>query len=576
MNFGPRKTCDAEIRATNRAIEGPPNPAQTFNQREMNMTLPLDLKRMPGRIGAGLRRTGLSAAVLAAATMVAAPLSAETLVAVKHSALRVLDPILTTAYMSRNHGYMIFDTLFALDESMTPQPQMVDSWTVSDDGLTYRFTLREGLKFHDGSPVTGDDVAASIARWGERDGMGQVLMDFVESMGQDGDNVFVMNMKEPYGLVIDSLAKPSSNVPFIMPKRLAETPSTEPIPEQIGSGPFTWVEEEFQPGVKAVYAKFEDYVPRDEEPSWSAGGKVVKVDRVEWVVMPDDQTTLNAIMAGEIDYWESPPSDLLPVLEASGELEVRNLNVLGYQTIMRPNALHPPMDNPLIRKAAIASVYQKDVLDAMIGNPDLYSLCGAMFVCGTPLATDVGSETLTEGNGQDLARQLLEEAGYDGTPIVIMHPTDVGTLRTQPVVVAQAMRDVGFEVDLQAMDWQTLVGRRASQAPIADGGWNMFMTNWVGADVFNPLVNNMVNGKGPDGGWFGWPDVPELEELRMAYATSGSLEEQQEIAAKIQEVAYDEGVYAPIGQYFVPSAWTSNLEGVLDGPAPFFWNISKN
>ncbi|WP_372674667.1 ABC transporter substrate-binding protein [Aquicoccus sp.] len=540
------------------------------------MTLPLDLKRMSGRIGTGLRRSALSAAVLAAATMAAAPLSAETLTAVKHSALRVLDPIMTTAYMSRNHGYMVFDTLFALDENMEAQPQMVDSWEVSDDGLTYRFTLRDGLMFHDGSPVTGEDVAASIARWGERDGMGQVLMDFVESMGQDGDNVFVMNMKEPFGLVIDSLAKPSSSVPFIMPKSIAETPSTEPIPEQIGSGPFKWVDDEFEPGVKAVYEKFEDYVPRDEEPSWAAGGKVVKVDRVEWVVMPDDQTTLNSITAGEIDYWESPPSDLLPVLEANPDVEVRNLNALGYQTIIRPNALNAPMDDPRIRKAAIASIYQKDVLDAMIGNPDLYNICGAMFICDTPLATDVGSETLTEGNGQDLARELLEEAGYDGTPIMIMHPTDVGTLRTQPVVVAQAMRDVGFEVDLRAMDWQTLVGRRASQEPVDEGGWHMFATNWVGADVFNPLVNNMVNGKGPDGGWFGWPEVPELEELRMAYATAGSLEEQQEYAAKIQEVAYEEGVYAPIGEYIVPSAWTSNLDGVLDGPAPFFWNISKN
>jgi peptide/nickel transport system substrate-binding protein len=545
-----------------------------INQREKDMNLFNKTKRSP--IGLrGVLRNSLLSATLAGMAVMASPVSAETIRAVKHSALRVLDPIMTTAYMSRNHGYMIFDTLYALNSDLVPQPQMVESHTVSDDGLTYRFTLRDGLKFHDGTPVTGDDVAASIARWGERDGMGQVLMTFVESMGQDGDNVFVMQLKEPYGLVIDSLAKPSSNVPFIMPKRLAETPSTEPIPEQIGSGPFKWVAEEFQPGLKAVYAKNEDYVPRSEPASWASGGKVVKVDRVEWVVMPDDQTTLNALQAGEIDYWEGPPSDLLPILQANDEMVVRNLNALGFQTIVRPNALHPPMDNPLIRKAAIAAVYQKDVLDAMIGNPELYQLCGAMFVCGTPLATEVGSETLTTGEGKELAKQLLKEAGYDGTPVVIMHPTDVVTLRTQPVVVAQAMRDVGFVVDLQAMDWQTLVGRRASQAAPAEGGWNMFITNWVGADVFNPLVNNMVNGKGPDGGWFGWPDVPKLEELRMAYATAQSLDEQKKLAMEIQKVAYEEGVYAPIGQYFVPSAWSANLDGVLDGPVPFFWNISK-
>ena len=523
-----------------------------------------------------LLRNTLFSATLASIALMSAPVSAETLRAVKHSALRVLDPIMTTAYMSRNHGYMIFDTLYALDSDLVPQPQMVASHTVSDDGLVYTFTLRDGLAFHDGAPVTGEDVAASIARWGERDGMGQVLMSFVDSMSQGARaNEFVINLKEPYGLVIDSLAKPSSNVPFIMPKRLAETPSTEPIPEQIGSGPFVWVEDEFQPGVLAVYAKNENYVPRSEPASWASGGKVVNVDRVEWVVMPDDQTALNALQAGEIDYWESPPSDLLPILDANPDVTVKNLNALGMQTIMRPNTLNAPMDNVMVRRAAIAAVKQKDVLDALVGNPELYNLCGAMFVCGTPLASDVGSETLVQGNGMDAAKQMLADAGYDGTPIVIMHPTDVGTLRTQPVVVAQAMRDAGFVVDLQAMDWQTLVGKRASQASIADGGWHMFMTNWVGADVFNPLVNNMVNGKGPNGGWFGWPDVPKLEELRISYATAPTLDEQKSLAAEIQKIAYEEGVYAPIGQYFVPTAWSNSIEGVLDGPVPFFWNITK-
>ena len=523
-------------------------------------------------------RAAFAGAAMVSTLALSTPLAADTIRAVKHSALRVLDPIMTTAYMSRNHGYMIYDTLFALDENMDPQPQMVDSYEVSDDGLEYRFTLREGLMFHDGEPVTGEDVAASIARWGERDAMGQLLMTFVEEMGQDEDdeNVFVMTLTEPYGLVIDSLAKPSSNVPFIMPARLAaETPSTEQVPEQIGSGPFRWVEDEFQPGVIAVYEKFEEYVPRDEEPSWASGGKVVHVDRVEWIAMPDDQTKFNALLAGEIDYWEDVSTDLLPLVEADPDIEVRNLNALGYQTIMRPNALHPPFDDARIRRAALLAVHQQDVMDAMIGNPDLYTLCAAMFICGTPLETDVGGQALVDGTGQDEARALLEEAGYDGTPVVLMHPTDVSTLRTQPVVVAQALRDVGFTVDLQAMDWQTLVGRRANQGPPADGGWNMFITNWVGADVFNPIVNNMVGGQGPDGGWFGWPEDAELEEMRLAFAKAESQDERQDLAAQIQERVYEQGYYAPIGQYFIPTAWRTEIEGVLDGPAQFFWNIRR-
>jgi peptide/nickel transport system substrate-binding protein len=537
------------------------------------------IPKLPFSLAGLARRSTVLGVAMASALAMAAPVQAETLRVVMHSALRVLDPIMTTAYMSRNHGYMIFDTLFALNADMAPQPQMVDTWSVSDDGLTWRFTLREGLKFHDGSPVTGADVAASIKRWGSRDGMGQMLMRHVADITQDpaDPSTAVFSMKEPFGLMIDALAKPSSNVPFIMPARIAETPGTDPIPEQIGSGPFKWVESEFQPGVIAVYEKNADYVPRSEEPSWASGGKVVHVDRVEWVVMPDDQTKLNAIQSEEIDYWEDLPADLIPILQANSDITVKNLNTLGFQTIMRPNMLHPPFTDARIRRAAIAAVAQKDVLDAMIGNPDLYALCGAMFICGTPLATEAGGETLVAGNGQDLAKQLLAEAGYDGTPVVLMHPTDVSTLRTQPVVVAQALRDAGFTVDLQAMDWQTLVGRRANQAPPAEGGWNMFITNWVGADVFNPIVNNMVGGQGPaNGGWFGWAEDAELEDMRLAFARAGSLDEQKELAAKIQTRVYDQGFYAPIGQYFVFTGWSNQLEGVLEGPAPFFWNIRKS
>lgn len=534
------------------------------------------IPRLPFSLSGLMRGVALGVA-MSSAVALAAPAQAETLRVVMHSALRVLDPIMTTAYMSRNHGYMIFDTLFALDANFQPQPQMVDTWSVSDDGMTWRFTLRPGLMFHDGAPVTGADVAASIARWGSRDGFGQMLMRHVASMEQDpaDPNTMIMTMSHPFGHVIDALAKPSSNVPFIMPARLAATPGTEPIPEQIGSGPFRWVADEFQPGVIAVYERNPDYVPRSEPASGAAGGKVVHVDRVEWIVMPDQQTTLNALLSGEIDYWEDIPADLLPILQGNDDVVVRNLNAFGFQTIMRPNALHPPFDDPRIRRAAIASVNQQDVLDAMIGNPDLYLVCGAMFICGTPLATEAGGETLTQGNGQELARQLLAEAGYDGTPIVIMHPTDVSTLRTQPVVVAQAMRDVGFTVDLQAMDWQTLVGRRANQAAPADGGWHMFITNWAGADVLNPLVNNMVGGQGPQGGWFGWPEDPDLEALRLAFARSTSAEEQRALAEQIQVHVYEMGYFAPIGQYFVFTGWSNTIDGVLDGAAPFFWNIRR-
>jgi peptide/nickel transport system substrate-binding protein len=500
----------------------------------------------------------------------------KTITAVMHSDLRILDPSFTTAYITRDHGYMVYDTLLATDANFNVQPQMAD-WKVSDDKLTYTFTLRNGLKWHDGTPVTADDCVASLKRWGKNDGMGQKLMDFTASLEAPDTKTIVLKLKEPYGLVLESIGKPSSLVPFMMPRRLAETPPGKQIPEQIGSGPFKFVQAEFQPGVKAVYERFTDYVPRKEPPSWTSGGKVVKVDRVEWITMPDAQTALNALQSGDIDFLETVPYDLLPLLQRNNDIKLRALNKFGFQTFGRMNFLLPPFDNLKVRRAALLAMNQKDVLDAVVGNPKYYELCGAMFVCGTPLATDVGSETLVKGNGMAEAKKQLAESGYDGTPIVIMAPRDVALLKAQPIVVAELLRKAGFRVDLQATDWQTVVSRRASQKPVNEGGWNMFFTNWVGADAMNPIVNVSVGGRGKNGGWFGWAEDAKIEQLKDKFARSASPQEQKQIAEEIQKEAYDQVIYIPLGQFAGISAWRKQISGVLEGAAtPVFWNIDKS
>src|SRR3984893_6189730 len=518
----------------------------------------------------------LSAFVLSAAPAPSSPAHAKTITAVMHSDLRILDPGFTGAYITRDHGYMVYDTLLATDSSFKIQPQMAD-WKVSDDKLTYTFTLRDGLKWHDGAPVTAEDCVASLKRWGRNDSMGQKLMDFTASIEASDEKTITLKLKEPYGLVLESIGKPSSYTPFMMPKRLAETPPGQQIKEQIGSGPFKFVQAEFQPGVKAVYEKNKDYVPRKEPASWTSGGKVVKVDRVEWITMADAQTAANALQSGDIDLLENPSFDILPMLKADKELRVETLNKLGFQTLGRMNFLYPPFDNVKVRRAAFLAINQKDVLDALVGNPEYYKSCGPFFVCGTPLATEEGSETLVKGNGMAAAKKALAESGYDGTPIVIMAPGDVVTLKAQPVVSAQLLRDAGFKVDVQATDWQTVVTRRASQKPPKEGGWNMFFTNWAAADVVNPVANVSVGGRGKNGGWFGWPEDTKVEAMRDAFARSSSPEEQKKIAAEIQKENYDQVIYIPLGQYLAPSAWRKSLSGVLDGPAtPIFWNIDKS
>ena len=520
-------------------------------------------------------KLALSAVAL---TALASPVLAagKTISAVMHSDLRIVDPIFTTAYITRDHGYMVYDTLIATDSNFKIRPQMAD-WKISDDKLTYTFTLRDGLKWHDGTPVTAEDCVASLKRWAAVDGMGQKLMDYTAGIEATDAKTITLKLKEPYGLVLESIGKPSSRVAFMMPKRLAETPPDKQIPEQIGSGPFKFVQAEFQPGVKAVYEKNTDYVPRKEPANWTAGGKVVKVDRVEWITMPDSQTAVNALQSGDIDFMEVPPWDMLPVLEGNSEIKLENLNKFGYQTLGRMNFLYPPFDNVKIRRAAFLAMNQKDVLDALVGNSKYYKVCGAYFICDTPLATDVGSESLVKGNGMAEAKKLLAEAGYDGTPVVIMAPGDVVTLKAQPVVAAQQLREAGFKVDLQATDWQTVVSRRASQKPPKEGGWNMFFTNWVSADASNPIANLSIGGQGRKGGWFGWAEDARIEQLKDAFVRASSLDEQKKIAADIQKEAYDQVIYVPLGQYLAPSAWRKSLTGMIDGPAtPVFWNIDKS
>ncbi len=517
-----------------------------------------------------------AAAVLAGLSMPAMAQDESVLRVVPHADLKNIDPIWTTAYITRNHGYLVWDTLFALDENLEVQPQMVDRWEVSEDGLTYTFTLREGLLFHDGAPVTAEDAVASIKRWGARDGMGQKLMDLTASLEAVDDRTFTLTLSEPYGLVLQSLGKISSNVPFIMPKRLAETDPFEQIPEVIGSGPFRFVADEWQPGARVVYEKFEDYVPRDEPASYAAGGKVANVDRVEWHYIPDQATAAEALIAGEVDFFEQPSIDLLPRLESVENVTVEVIDPLGTQAELRPNTLHPPFDNKLARQALLYATDQADYMYSIFGNPEYFmEFCGAYFVCGGPWETEVGSEPLREKN-LERARELLAESGYDGAVVVIMDPTDTAPSHGQALVTAQNLREIGMNVEVQAMDWATMTSRRALKDAPEDGGWNILHTWWLAVDKLDPITNIGVSGAG-ERAWFGWPENAKVEELRDAFAREQDPERKMEIVEDLQRELYDFVPYVPTGQYKQPVAYRSDaVSGVLQAPVPFFWNIEKN
>jgi len=490
---------------------------------------------------------------------------------IPHADLKNLDPIWTTAYISRNHGYMIYDTLFSMDDSFTPQPQMVDVWQTSEDGLVWTFVLREGLKFHDGSPVTADDVVASLNRWGKRDGMGQQLYASLGSLEAADDRTVVLTLASPFGLVLEALGKISSNVPFIMPKEVAMTDPFEQITDFTGSGPFVFQEDEWVPGSQVVYTRFADYVPRSEPVSAASGGKVARVDKVIWTYFPDQTTAMNALMTGEIDFFEQPSNDLVPILETNSDIVVEVNDPLGNIGFARFNHLLPPFDDAAVRRAAMLAMKQEDYLAAAVGDPKYWMTCHSVFPCGTPYTTDVGNEVMKAGS-VEAAAAALAETGYGGTPVVIMQPTDIPLLSTFSLVTAEKLRQAGFTIELQAMDWATLTSRRASRDPVADGGWNMFHTWWIGADVIDPMA--IAFSGNPDAGWFGWAEDAELEEARKAFAVAATPEDKKRHATKVQERLLAIGASGELGQFFVPVAYRSNVEGLIKSPVQFFWNIS--
>jgi peptide/nickel transport system substrate-binding protein len=508
----------------------------------------------------------------AAAALLSFSAEAQTLRAVMHADIKIIDPIWTSAYNVRNYGYIVYDTLLAMDEKLVVRPQMLEGWKVSADKLVYTFTLRDGLKFHDGAPVTSADCIASLQRWAPKDGMGQKLFSFVKSLEAVDDKTFVLTLKEPYGLVLESLGKPSSFVPFIMPKRVADTPGNVQISDPTGSGPFVFRKDLWRPGEKTVYDKFKDYKPRSEPPSGLSGGKVVYVDRVEWLNITDAQTAVNALLAGEIDYIDQPEIELLPLLEKDKNITLRELNPLGGQINFRFNTLHKPFDNPRIRQAVLYALNQKDFLVAGFGSPKYYKECKALFVCGTPFATNAGYEDKLES---DFAKSkvILKEAGYDGTPIVLLYATDTQTGRLTPILKSLLERG-GFIVDMQAMDWQTVIARRSRREAPAAGGWHGFITTWVSADILDPVMSSYLAANCEKAA-VGWPCDPKIEALRDAFAKATDDARRKELATEVQVRVSEFPTHVQLGQYNMPAAIRNTLSGHLQAPVPMFWNVKK-
>jgi peptide/nickel transport system substrate-binding protein len=519
------------------------------------------------RIGATLSLGALVAT--AACASVSGQSDNSVLRIVPGSDLSILDPIWTTATVSQDHGYMIYDTLFGMTAEGRIQPQMVDRYETSPDSKTWTFTLRDGLEFHDGQPVTSEDVVASLQRWGRRDTSGQKLLSAVDGWDIPDSRTFRMRLRTPYGLVLESLGKPTANVPFIMPRRVAATSADRQIDDYTGSGPFIFKKDEWKPGEKVVYVRNPRYVPRADAATGTAGGKIARVGRVEWIIITDPQTQANALAMGEVDYLEMPAFELYRTLKRHPDIQMLDLNRLGGQNLLRFNHLAPPFDNPKVRQAAMAALNQEMFLQVQVGIPGLSRTCFSVYPCQTPYATTTGMDFIAHPN-VGRARQLLVESGYSGTPIVLLQATDVTSLAKLPLVAAQLLRQAGFTVDIQPMNWKSLVSRRAQKT-----GWHIFITNSPGISQASPIDSYAISAA-CDRAWFGWPCDAELERLRDGFARAVDDRERKAIAEQVQVRAMEIGTHVPLGEYANPVAARKNVKGLLPGPQTMvLWNVEK-
>lgn len=514
-----------------------------------------------------------AAAVLPSRFAIAQPARARTLRFVPQANLTLLDPIFTTALVTINHGWAIYDTLFGTDTQQNLKPQMAEGYTVSDDGRTYLIKLRDGLKFHNGEPVRAQDCAPSLKRWASRETIGQTVAKFVDDWGVQDDRTIKITLNRKLPIFIDVIGRGGATVPFIMPEHLAKTDGFKQVTETIGSGPLKFVRNEFVPGSSVVYERNADYVPRQEAAEWTSGGKVVHFDRVEWKVIPDSATASAALQAGEIDWYEQVQADLVPLLRKDPNIAIGSANPTGFNGVLRFNHLHPPFDNVAIRRAVMMAVNQDDYMASVTGaDPSAYRLCKAVLPCGTTYGRELGTAVMP--GDLEKAKAALKAAGYKGEKVVIISPSDFVTIGPWGDVTYDLLKRMGMNVELVQTDWGTVTQRRQSKEPVEKGGWSILHTWAPSIVVGDPVQQWFARGLGQSG-WFGWYKDDEIEQYARDWLLAEDRPAQDAAADAFQRRAFDNVPFVPIGQFQIRTARRKNLVGQIEATGAYFWNIRR-
>lgn len=484
--------------------------------------------------------------------------------------LQVLDPIVTTINSARVFAYLVYDTLVGMDSRGNFRPQMLEGWEISPDRLTYSFTLRDGLEWSDGTPVTAEDCIASIRRWARREPFGGAMMDAVSELRPIDAKHFEMRLSRPFAFVIEALGRSGHQIPVMMPARLAQMDPSVPVPEVIGSGPFLFLRHEWRPGERASFVPNPRYRPRAEPADGLAGGKVVRVDRLDLLSISDQSTRAAALQSGELDFLEIAPLDFVAPLRRNPNVVVgRPQGIDQFLALLNVNHAAPPFDNIQVRRALQAAVQQPEVMAAM-GLPDdlVVPTCGSIYMCNAPGSTDAGTEPLRNA-GIERARSLLRESGYNNEPVILLHAQTSALLNPIGMVVADQMRRAGFNVEMLSSDYATVAQRRLRRT-----GWALAPIVNNGIDLLNPIANPLVafNCSDLSPGWY---CDPRLTELLRQYAASGDPQQQRDLAAQIQAEMHGNVNYVLAGQFSGPPAWRASLQGVVPFSFPVFWNMER-
>ncbi len=527
------------------------------------------------------RRGFLTTAAFAATGALAAPrlsLAADSKVLrfVPQANLANLDPIWTTQYVVRNGSLLIWDMLLGVDDQLQPKPQMVESWENTPDFKTWTFKLRAGLKFHDGEPVLAKDCVASINRWMVRDApMGGPIKARLDALEAVDDRTFRFRLNKPYAKMLFALGKSSTPTLFVMPERIAATDPYKQITEYVGSGPMRFKRDEWVPGAKAVFERFDGYAPRAEKANWLSGGKRMHFDRIEWQIIPDGATAAAALQNNEVDWLETPTTDLIPLLKRNKSVAVDIADPLGNIGSFRMNHLYPPFNDVRVRRAVQMALSQEDYMGAVAGDDQsLWSTLPGYFTPGTPLYTEAGGEPLKGKRDYAAAKKLLAEAGYNNEPIILLVATDVAITKAEGDVTADLLKRIGMNVQYQALDWGTVGQRRASKEPPDKGGWHIFHTWHAGADCVNPAPYIALDCSGPTA-WFGWPQSDLVQEKISAWYAAPDLPAEKKAIEDLNKAAMDFVVYLPTGFFKAYQAWRTSLTGVVKAPFPVFWDVTK-